>query len=249
MRIEAHGLAEAIERMRARSQRIVSLEPALEAFGGDIVWRTDNSFAQQADWDGEPFGALSDVTILNRINAIGSANKYTAKSQKHAKEASHALKNATPQQKAEARKRLVNAGFTSRQANAIINFGHAHEIDASGKYKRITKKLTKAANEKRGKMLAPGGMKILIDTARARNSNHVERPTATAIEWSAVGYLAFHMTGTKRMPMRNPSAFVYEAGKWTLHPIAARLLDSYLTTYILRGEASNTNSGETGGAA
>lgn len=268
MHIEAQGLAAAIANMKGRSARVQALQPALEQFGADIVKRTDDSFMHQVDWDRKAFAPLADSTLEQRANrsAAGSGGirakrsalrtkmRREGKRWKEVRKAVKRLNNAyqlkrigfavglSPKEQAAALKRLrfaYNRTNTKLRGSGLEAPELLHELrKARAKYKR-----------KRDKLIAPAGIKILIDTARARNSNHVDRATRTSIAWSAVGYLDYHMTGTKRMPMRNPTPFVYEAGAWVLHPIASKLLDSYIHSYVLRGEASNDNRGETGGGA
>lgn len=97
--------------------------------------------------------------------------------------------------------------------------------------------LTAGAARKQSKMRAPGGIKILVDTARARNSQH----TATwsnGMRWSAVGYLGPHMTGGKDLPRRNPTPFEKVGGKWRLASSAAQRLMQTLTAYVAIGKAA-----------
>lgn len=236
MRVDVKGLEEVIARMKARTERVQDLEPALQFFGDDIVTRADTNFRNQVNWDGSAFAPLKPATILNRVNAIKGANKYTASSVKKVKAAREAVKNATTEQKAVMRQKLIAAGWNGKQARAIINFAHAYEEDKSGKLKRVSRRLTKASDALRGQMLAPGGIQILIDTARARNSNHIDPPDKTSVMWSAVGYLAYHMSGTTRMEARNPTAFAWNGKKWDLADDANKDLKQAVTNYIYRGE-------------
>lgn len=266
MHIEAQGLAEAIANMKGRTARVLALQPALEMFGADIVKRTDDSFMHQVDWDGNAFAPLADSTLEQRASrhAAGSGGIRAKRSALRAKmrgegKRSRDIKKAvkrlnndyqfkrigfatglTRKEQATALKRLR---FAYTRANTAIR---SSEMDAPTRLHELRKARAKY-KRKRDKIISPAGIKILIDTARARNSNHVDRATRTSIEWSAVGYLGYHMAGTKRMPMRNPSAFVYEAGAWALHPKGAKLLASYVTSYVFRGEASNDN--QSGGGA
>lgn len=232
--IETTGLDEHIHKLKAYSAALRDLTPAYKKFAAEIVKKTDDSFQNTRGYDGEPWEGLAESTILARIGAIGAANKYTASSAKKVQAAHAALKNATPQQKAAARAKLLAAGWTAQQASAIINFGHAHRFDASGRYQRIGKQLTKGAQSMRDKMLAPGGIKPLVDTARARNSNHATT-TRECVEWTIVGYLGYSMSGTEKMPERNPSPFYWDGSQWKLRDSAMKSLGTHLRAHILSG--------------
>lgn len=77
--------------------------------------------------------------------------------------------------------------------------------------------LTKGALKTRAKIMAPGGAKPMIDTARARGSQHTE-VSPHLLKWSAVGYLAPHITGGQRRgktgmpPKRNVTVFEHGGG-------------------------------------
>lgn len=93
--------------------------------------------------------------------------------------------------------------------------------------------LTAGAAKKQAKLIAPGGIKPLVDTARARNSQHFDA-RADGGTWSAVGYLGPHMTGGKAgLQRRNPTPFEYVAGKWSLKPEARRRFTETVTAYVL----------------
>lgn len=101
-------------------------------------------------------------------------------------------------------------------------------------------KLTKGAQALRAKLTAPGGIKPLIDTARARNSQHVEVDKQWCI-WTAVGYLGYHFAGNERLPARNVSPFILSGSEWILHPRAAEQLDALIKKYVTVGStAPNT---------
>lgn len=100
--------------------------------------------------------------------------------------------------------------------------------------------LTKGAKTLREKMLAPGGIKPLVDTARARNSQHFESSKTWGV-WTAVGYLGFHFAGNERLPARNVSPFVLVNNDWVLHRRAAEQLDALIKKYVTTGStAPNT---------
>lgn len=97
--------------------------------------------------------------------------------------------------------------------------------------------LTKGAKGLRDKLRAPGGIKPLVDTGRARNSQHVAAD-ADSIIWSAVGYLGYHFEGNEHLPARNVSPFIFDAsGGWKLHPGARQQLDQLIINHVMRGEA------------
>jgi hypothetical protein len=103
--------------------------------------------------------------------------------------------------------------------------------------------LTKGARELREKLQAPGGIKPLVDTARARNSQHSDTTADTWI-WTAVGYLGYHMAGNERLPVRNPSPFVINSNSrgWKLHPRAQSKLDKIISAYVNRGSTSTEDA-------
>jgi len=236
MLIEASGLAEALELMRARSDRVKALGPALQFFGEDIVTKTDTHFKAQTNWDGTAFAPLKPSTVLSRLNSVKGANKYTASSVKKVNAARAAVRGASGADKSAMRAKLIAEGWSGKQAGAIVNFAHAHELDDSGRYSRVTRKLTKSAAAKRAQLLAPGGIVPLIDTARARNSNHIDPPGQTSVVWSAVGYLGYHMSGTRKMPARNPTPFVHDGSGWRLADDAMQDLGSAIVNYVKHGE-------------
>ncbi len=100
-------------------------------------------------------------------------------------------------------------------------------------------KLTKGAMRFRERLKSPGGIKPLIDTARARNSNHATT-SREGIEWSAVGYLGVHMAGTDRagknhnivIPMRNPSPFIWVNDEWVLRESARKSLEEKIKAHV-----------------
>lgn len=94
--------------------------------------------------------------------------------------------------------------------------------------------LTASSAKKQARMLAPGGMKILIDTARARNSVHTTAD-AHGLVFSVVGYLASHMAGTADIPRRNPTPFNRTGNGWALDPVAAKRVREIMTEYIATG--------------
>lgn len=255
MLIEAKGLTEAIERMKARTERVEDLKPALEFFGEDIVTRTDTNFSSGINWDGSSFEGLADSTLEQRARLIaggsgGIRSKRKALREKlkaagkNNKQITRALrKNAQSYQyrritsalglsageKAQEQKRAF-ASFEKRNAKIRASGGDRGSIakalrNSRAKYKQQKKRIA-----------LPSGIKILIDTARARNSNHVDPPERTRILWSAVGYLAYHMSGTRRMPARNPTPFVFSGGKWQLAEDAMKGLGTAVINYVYRGK-------------
>lgn len=195
MRVDIIGLEALLERTKQRRERVEHLGPAFTVFGASIVKQTDDCFQMQRDWNGEPFAALAESTLAQKIGKVA---------------------------------------FKGRK------------LQEDGTYKRRSRKAyAKKRARVRAKLTQPnfarsdpsrGNIKILIDTARARNSNHVDDPEATYMLWSAVGYLAYHMTGTSRMPERNPTPFVWASKAWGLHPRARTELNMLMLNYVLRGD-------------
>lgn len=104
-------------------------------------------------------------------------------------------------------------------------------------------KLTGGALKKRSEAIAAyqGGatniFKPLVDTARARNSQHVDIDVQS-LKWSAVGYLGPHMTGTGRVPKRNVAVFEKRGEQWVLHPDVARYLAAKVAAYVQTGKVT-----------
>jgi hypothetical protein len=92
-------------------------------------------------------------------------------------------------------------------------------------------KLTKGAKTFRQKLMAPGGIKPLIDTARARNSNHADT-SKDGIDWSIVGYLGYSMGGTDKIPVRNPTPFYWDGSAWQLRESAKKSLGKHISAYV-----------------
>lgn len=98
--------------------------------------------------------------------------------------------------------------------------------------------LTKGAKTLREKLRAPGGIKPLVDTARARNSQHTESGPESLL-WTSVGYLGYHFTGNEHLPQRNVSPFVFiNSNNWRLHPRAKDKLHDLVSQHVMRGEAA-----------
>lgn len=97
--------------------------------------------------------------------------------------------------------------------------------------------LTAGASRLRASLLGVGGMTPLVDTGRMRNSVRV-RPARRAVQWSAVGYMAPHMTGGKegRPPKRNPSPFEFVGGRWRLVPRLSKKYAEMIVRWIERGQ-------------
>lgn len=104
--------------------------------------------------------------------------------------------------------------------------------------------LTKGAKALREKLLAPGGIKPLVDTARARNSVHADAGK-DGVDWSAVGYLGVHMAGTDKagrgrnvtIPVRNVSPFILDGGKWKLRDSAKKQLGARIREHVFGSSA------------
>lgn len=119
----------------------------------------------------------------------------------------------------------------------IAKLGSANKRTASGK-------LTKGAKKLQEKMRAPGGIKPLVDTARARNSQHFEPGRDYGI-WSSVGYLGYHFAGNENLPARNVSPFVLKGGDWELHRRAAEQLERLIAKHVMQpGGAGNFEAAE-----
>ena len=215
MLIESKGLAETIARMQARTERVQHLEPALEVFGQSIVKQTDDKFHRSMDWDGQPFADLMPSTIEQRARTHAGGVRVRSDG---------VTRGGYRAKRKELRTKLAGQGKSRKQITKALRTNR------------------RAYERKKLKITAPGGIKILVDTARARNSNHVDPPEPTSITWSAVGYLGYHMTGTVRMEARNPTAFVYAESKWQLHPDAAKQFDQMMLAFIVRGEHGLTGA-------
>jgi hypothetical protein len=237
--VEMQGLEQTIAMLKKRSRALTNLTPAYKTFAAEIVKKTDDAFQNERGYDGEAWDKLAESTILSRISAVGAANKYTASSTKKVEAMRAANRGRTASEKSTAKAKLVAAGWTAQQAHGIVNFGHTYEVDSSGRTRKVSKQLTKGAARKRELMLAPGGIKPLIDTARARNSNHATADR-NGVEWSAVGYLGVHMAGTNRagrghsvtIPMRNPSPFVLAGDDWKLRESARKSLEEHIKRHV-----------------
>ena len=99
---------------------------------------------------------------------------------------------------------------------------------------------TKGALKKQAKFSAPGGIKTLVDSGRARDEQRVVQARVGAsdgILWTAVGYLEQHMTGTADIPRRNPTPFTRAGSSWTMADDASSELAGLLSAYILTGKA------------
>jgi hypothetical protein len=70
----------------------------------------------------------------------------------------------------------------------------------------------------------------LVDTARARNSQHCDVTGPTSLQWSAVGYLLPHMSGEPDLPKRNPCVFELVVGRWAL----VSIVDDYLRKRLVQ---------------
>lgn len=99
----------------------------------------------------------------------------------------------------------------------------------------------KKSQAKRAAMQAPGGIKPLVKTARARNSQRMQARGKNGLEWSAIGYLQPHMEGAKngRPPQRNPTVFNVKDGELTLKPRAMEKLQKMVAEYIDTGKVTS----------
>jgi len=105
-----------------------------------------------------------------------------------------------------------------------------------GKRKTKSGRLTKAAKSARVRA-AFSVNKPLVDTSRARNSQRAQASRSELI-WSAVGYLEHHITGTPRIPKRNPTAFEGKPGAYALVGRFAKRLRTGVTRYIETGKTT-----------
>lgn len=112
--------------------------------------------------------------------------------------------------------------------------------------------LTKGAMGARGKLFDKGLLgaqafagddvsaaqlaKPLIDTGRMRNSVNV-KVSKRSVRFTAVGYMAPHMTGGENLPKRNPTVFEGEPGDFRLVPRIAQKLRETVARYVMRGTA------------
>lgn len=97
----------------------------------------------------------------------------------------------------------------------------AAKLPGANRRSKSTGKLTKGARAKREQAIAKynagtaGIFKPLMDTGRMRGSVHVN-VTGNVLEFTAVGYMAPHITGSlsrpNRPPKRNPTVFQAAAG-------------------------------------
>lgn len=64
-------------------------------------------------------------------------------------------------------------------------------------------------------------------TVRARAGN---------IRFNAHDYLYFHISGTERMPKRNPTPFMYAGGKWVAKPQLKKLHAATIKRWVTTGK-------------
>lgn len=95
------------------------------------------------------------------------------------------------------------------------------------------RKRAKRSKKFRAQLLAPGGAKPLVDTARARNSQFA-KAGPKGVTWSAVGYLLPHMVGNARgrPPKRNPTVFELGPTGWKLVPRLSRKYSRMIIRHI-----------------
>lgn len=256
MRVESKGLAEAIERMKARGDRVRDLSPALEFYGEDIVTRTDTQWNTSKNWDGSPFADLADSTLeqkaakfaggkgglrkqrsalRTKLKAAGKSDRQVSTALKRQMQGYH-YKRVTfgaGLSKSERSAALASAQKSYTKRNEKIRASDDSRTDKARKL-RLSRSKYKAQRSRTRSNVS--SYKILIDTARARNSNHVDPPQRVSLTWSAVGYLGFHMTGTARMPVRNPTPFVWKSGKWQLADDAQEDFTQTVVNYVYRGD-------------
>lgn len=258
MLIESTGLVEAIERMSARSERLKDLSEAMRSFGEGLVTKIDDGFNTEKNFDGTAFEPLKASTLAARASShAGGKHGYKASRAELHKKLTAAGKDGTQIAKALAKHATAyqlkrthfKAGLTSEeQVGALEKLRIAYEKrraklqlaahpSAKGSQINQLKRAQDSYERKRKAIAAPApSHKILTDTARARNSNHTSDVTDDSVRWSAVGYLAYHMSGTRHMAARNPTAFVWDGSNWVLHVKAKETLSQTLTTYIFKGE-------------
>lgn len=205
--IKASGLDAVLQKVRDQQGRMRNLKPMFKEYGRWLEKHVDDCFHNSVDWNGTAFPPLSPATIEARINKLASTKTLTKSSKANI---------------AEVTRELRLAGKSEKQIRAIINF--------SGLRQR-----TFGATSKRAKMMAPGGIKILVDTARARNSQHTDPQKHSAL-WSMVGYMKSHIGGTGRAPVRNPSPFIRSGGQWVLHPKAVKKLAEMVRAHVIEGK-------------
>lgn len=138
----------------------------------------------------------------------------------------------------------TSVGFDGEAWEPLATSTIEARIARVGGFKRTKKgKFTKGALKKQEAMLSPGGIKPLVDTARARNSQHVQ-VSRDGLEWSAVGYLGTHMAGTTRagrgrnvtIPVRNPTGFELVGGQWVLRESAKKMMQQRIYQHLGLGE-------------
>lgn len=135
-------------------------------------------------------------------------------------------------------KELDGAPFPALAPSTIAQ--RLSEAGALKKSKRRTSGLTKKSEQRYRAMTAPGGMKPLVKTARMRNSQRMQATGKNGLEWSAIGYLAPHITGSAspegRPPRRNPTVFSGAGDTLTLKPKAREKLNAMVSSYIETGK-------------
>jgi hypothetical protein len=115
--------------------------------------------------------------------------------------------------------------------------GYARKTRKDGKAGAFTKKALGIQKS----FSATNGIKPLIDTAAMMNSARTTLADKTSLQWSALGRLIFHMTGSLsvpgRPPRRNPTVFeVDSSGVATLKPKAQEKLNVLIGEYIASGK-------------
>lgn len=193
---------------------------------------------------------MPDGLQINGIGAAKAAGRFRAMADR-----TPDLSRATKFVAAEIDK-LTSDAFRSSRSPAGEAFprlapstvaARARKLPGASRRSKKTGKLTKKASDIRGASrelyAAGGGSKLftpLIDTGRARNSAHATGH-ATGVTWSAVKYLAPHITGSEvlvrrgLLPKRNVSVFEKQGGIFLPIPKVKSLLLSSVARYLTTG--------------
>lgn len=266
MRVESEGLLQTIEHIRARIERVKDLTEVMRAYGEAMVTTTDNGFKNQRNYDGTPFAPLKDSTLEGRASRVAGGTDGIKKKRRELREKLKAKGKTTEQiakalhkqnltyqykrisfatglslQEKAAKRAKLKTDYQDKRRRALS----LAQVSTNDKGKSGRKALSaalraaEASYKRKLKQLEePSLYKILIDTARARNSNHVDRIESKSLSWSAVGYLGYHMSGTHYMAARNPTPFVFDGDQWVLHDKARELFSTSVLHYIQTGENS-----------
>lgn len=233
----ADGIASQLSEI---SERLHNLQPALEVFGAWLVKTTDDSFRGEKEHDGSPFVELKAATIRARVERkIGKDSTYGAS--RAASSSALEMKIRHLRQEFEEKQRDKEYSSRRRMRSAEQIRKEYEKFEARIARLVLRGEMTTARKDNRreatrGRMLAPGGIKILTDTARARNSQHyVASPNK--LVYSVVGYLGAHMAGTADIPKRNPTAFDRDGDSWKLGKRGTDKLREVINSYVKTGRA------------